>query len=78
MDILLPKLESKIKDVHVTPGVNFINILRAAFTCADPKSTKMTVKLSVFVYLSGSALEKADRRMFMKLTLGRTPCPFLH
>jgi len=28
------------------PGVNFINILRAAFTCADPKSAKKTDNLT--------------------------------
>ncbi len=26
--------------VYTTPGVNFINILRAAFACTDPKSAK--------------------------------------
>ncbi len=26
------------------PGVNFINVLRSAFTRVDPKSAKMTVK----------------------------------
>ena len=30
-------------------GVNFTNILHTAFTCADPKSTKKTVKLSSFL-----------------------------
>ena len=30
-------------------GVNFTNILRAAFTHADPKSAKKTVKLSSFL-----------------------------
>jgi len=29
-------------------GVNFINVLCADFTCADPKSAKKTVKLSFF------------------------------
>jgi hypothetical protein len=29
-------------------GVDFDNILRAAFMCADPKSAKHTVKWSVF------------------------------
>jgi len=33
----------------LTPGVNFINILLAAFTCADPKRAKKTVKLSIFL-----------------------------
>ena len=32
------------------PGVNFINILRAAFMGADPKSAKKTVKSSSFLH----------------------------
>jgi len=36
-------------------GVDFINILRAAFTSADPESAKKTVKLSFFFELAGSA-----------------------
>jgi len=51
------------------PGVNFISILQAAFTCADPESAKKTVKLSVFFALLGSTHAKADRRMLMNLTL---------
>ena len=35
-------------------GVNFINILQAAFTPADPKSAKKTVKSSSFFALLGS------------------------
>jgi len=31
------------------PGVNFIDVLRAAFTCADPKSAKNTDNLTVFL-----------------------------
>jgi len=34
-----------------TSGVNFTNILHTAFTCADPKSAKNTVKLLVFYAL---------------------------
>jgi hypothetical protein len=49
-------------------GVNFINVLRAAFTRADPKSTKKTVKLSNFCAFLGSARIKAVFRMLMKLT----------
>ncbi len=51
-------------------GVNFSNVLRTAFTLADPKSAKKTVKLSVFFALSGSARVKAAHRMLMKLTPG--------
>jgi len=52
-------------------GVNFINVLRAAFTGADLKSVKKTVKLSVFFALSGSARSKAAHRSLMKLTPDR-------
>jgi len=38
--------------------------------CADPKSAKKTVKLSVFFALWGSALVKAAQRTLMKLTPG--------
>ncbi len=34
-------------------GVNFIYVLWAAFTCADPKSTKKTDSLAVFFVLFG-------------------------
>ncbi len=51
------------------PGVNFINALWAAFTCADPKSAKNT---DVFFALLGSAPAKAARKMLMKLTPGYT------
>ena len=56
--------------VKLTPVVNFINVLRAAFTPADPKSAKKTVKLSSFFPLLGSAGVKASRRMLVKLTPG--------
>jgi len=36
-------------------GVNFINALQAAFTRTDPERAKKTVKLSVFIALSGHA-----------------------
>ena len=54
-----------------TPMVNFTNVLRAAFTRADPKSTKKTVKLSSFFALLGSARVKAARKMLVKLTTPR-------
>jgi len=40
------------KQTNITLGVNFINILHTAFTYADPKSVKETVKLSIFFELS--------------------------
>jgi len=38
------------------PGVNFINILRAAFATEDPERAKKTIKSSVF--LAKSFLKK--------------------
>ena len=56
----------------ITPtGVKFINVLQAAFTSADTKSAKMTVKSSSFFALSGSACVKAACRTLMKLTPDR-------
>jgi len=48
--------------------VNFINVLQAAFTHKDFKSTKKTIKLSTFFALLGSARVKAARITMMKLT----------
>ena len=53
---------------HTTSGVNFTNILQAAFTSAVPKSAKKTVKLISFIALLGSARVKAARRTLVKLT----------
>ena len=50
------------------PGVNFTNILRAAFTRADPKSAKKLLELNDFFSLLGSAPVKAAHRMLVKLT----------
>ena len=52
-------------------GVNFTNILRAAFRHADPKSAKKTVRLSSFFALLGSGRIKAARRTLVKLTPAR-------
>ena len=49
-------------------GVNFINVLRAAFALEDPKSAKKTVKLSSFIALLGSGRVKAARRTLVRLT----------
>jgi len=42
-----------------TPELNFINVLRTAFT--EPKSVKKTVNISLFT-LSGSTSIKAERK----------------
>jgi len=52
--------------MKLTPGVNFIHVLRAAFMHEDPKSAKKTVKLSFFLVLLGSPLTKAARKMLVK------------
>jgi len=33
----------------ITPGVNIINVLQAAFALKDPKSSNMTDNLNVFL-----------------------------
>ena len=52
------------------PGFNFTNVLRAAFTLADPKSAKKLLNLTVFFALLGSMSAKAARRTLVKLTPG--------
>ncbi len=55
----------------MTLGVNFTNMIHAAFMLEDPKSKKKnTVTPSVFFLLSGSACAKDACRTLMKLTLG--------
>ena len=51
-------------------GYNFTNVLQSAFTLADPKSAKKTVKSSSCFTLLGSASVKAAHRMLVKLTPG--------
>ena len=46
-------------------GVNFTNILPAAFTAADPKSAIKLLNLTVFFALLGSVGVKAARRTFI-------------
>jgi hypothetical protein len=55
----------------LSTGVNFINILRAAFMLAGPKNTKQHCWLDcLFLALLGSAGAKASQRTLMKLTPG--------
>ena len=56
--------------MKLTLGVNFSNILRAAFTYANPRSAKKTVNLTIFFVLLGSMCVKAANRRLMKLTQG--------
>jgi len=48
--------------VKLTTGIDFINILCAAFTLVDSKSAKNTDGLTAFFELLGSALVKAARK----------------
>ena len=50
------------------PGVNFTNVLQAAFTHAEPKSAIKLLSLTVFFELLGSAHVKAAQRTLVKLT----------
>jgi len=54
--------ENPMKSPSDPPWVNFIKILRKAFTRQDPKSTKKTDDLTDFSALLGHA-----RKMFVKL-----------
>jgi len=53
-----------------TEGVNFTNVLRAAFMLLGPESVKNTVKLQFLFTLSGSLRVKAVHRTLMNLS----PC----
>ncbi len=55
------------------PGVDFINVLRTAFTLIGPKSVIFQSSSQFIFMLLGSTGAKAARRTLMKLTPGRTP-----
>ncbi len=50
------------------PRVNFINVLRVAFTSADPKSAKKTDDLTAYFAFWGYLFVKAVQKMLVKLT----------
>ena len=54
--------------VYLWSGLNFINVLREAFTHTDPKSVKDTDDLTVFFTLSWSVSIKAAPKTLVKLT----------
>jgi len=58
--------------MKLSPGVNFINILLAAFMHQDPKSAKKADNLPVFFALLGSVRVKSAHKMLVKLTPGIT------
>ncbi len=53
-----------------TPGVNFINVLRAAFTLVAPQCIRTQSSYQYLFTLLGSTFVKAVRRMLMKLSPG--------
>jgi len=71
---LLRRVEVRERRVHhlreQQPGVNFTNVLRAAFTLINPESVKKIENLTVSFTLLGSALIKAVCRTLMKLSPG--------
>ncbi len=56
--------------LNLTPWGNLTKALQAAFTCADLKSAKNTVKSSVLLAILGFVHEKAARKTLVKLTSG--------
>ncbi len=52
--------------IFTIPGVDFTNILWAALTCKDPKSSKWHCWLDCLFALLGSACIKAARKMLVK------------
>ena len=50
------------EDMRIKTGVNFINILRAAFTHKDPKIAKKDSQVKQLFVLLGSACVKALRK----------------
>jgi len=61
-------LIANCREVFTQLGVNFINILRAAFGHADHESAKKTDNLTVFFALLVAECVKAARKKLMKLT----------
>ena len=56
--------------LELAPGVNFTNVLQAAFALADPESVKKLLDLTVLFALLVSGCVKAAQRTLMKLTPG--------
>jgi len=56
------------KSKESSSGVNFINVLHAAFTSADPKSVRTQSSRQYHFTLLGSARVKAPQKTLMKLT----------
>ncbi len=54
--------------MKLTPGLDFINILRTAFTHVDPESVRIQSNPQYLFTLLGSTCAKAARRTLVKLT----------
>jgi len=54
--------------MKLTQGLNFINVLRTAFTCVDPESVRIQSNPQYLFTLLGSTCAKAARKMLMKST----------
>ncbi len=54
--------------LRLTPGLDFINVLRTAFALVDPKSVRTQSSLQYHFTLLGSTSVKAVRRKLLKLT----------
>jgi hypothetical protein len=59
--------------MKLTAGVNFINILRAAFMCTDTENTKRQSSQQCRFVLLGFTSVKALRKMLAKLNLPARP-----
>jgi len=57
--------------MKLTPGLDFINVLRTAFTPVAPQSVRTQSSCQYLFTLSGSTSVKAVRRTLMKLSPGR-------
>jgi hypothetical protein len=61
----------------ITPGLNFINVLRTAFTHIDPESVRIQSNPQYLFMPSGSTSVKAVRRTLVKLTPDGSTTPQL-
>jgi hypothetical protein len=61
-------VKSAVSFLLLGPGVNFINVLREAFTCQIPESVTFQLSHQCLFTLLGSACIKAARKTLMKLT----------
>jgi len=57
-----------LSSIVLTSAVDFTNILYAAYTCVDFKSTKMTVKSSVILHFWDLLAKKLGVNIFVKFT----------